>query len=96
MSRDRVSMDLVIDRDVQTVLEFMQSNISTAKLVGVAESLPGIGRLLWSQYEQEPFNPIRMELPSATRVADQSRSVANESSPVQGCADGDSVAEESV
>jgi hypothetical protein len=32
----------VIDEDVKSVLEFMQSKVRANKLIGVAESLPGI------------------------------------------------------
>jgi hypothetical protein len=85
-------MQLVLDVHVKAVVEFMQSNIPTAKLIGVAESLPKIGRLLWDGYEQEPFDASRMQWPSATTVAGQLRSTANESSPEQCCAHDDSAA----
>jgi len=96
MNRDRVELDLVVDRDVKAVLEFMQANIPTARLIGVVESLPKIGRLLWDQYEQEPVEAIRMKLPSASEVVDQSRSVATESFPGKDYAHGDSVVAASV
>jgi len=94
--RDRAKMQLVADEHVKAVLEFMQANVPTAKLCGVADSLPQIGRLLWGRYEQEPFNAIGLVLPKPTTVAGQSRSVANESFPEQRCAHDDSVAAEGV
>ena len=53
---------LVVDRDVQAVLEFMQANILTNHLVGVAESLPDLARLLWGHHLQEPFQPLSLTL----------------------------------
>jgi hypothetical protein len=52
-NRDR-EMQFEVDRDVQAVLEFMQTNIPAVKLVGVAESVAQMGRLLWSHNPQEP------------------------------------------
>src|SRR5277367_2447076 len=56
MQNDRAVVQL--DQDVQAVLEFMQSKIQASKLVAVAESLPQIARLLWSQYPQESVSPF--------------------------------------
>jgi hypothetical protein len=47
-------MELRMDGDLQSVAEFMQSNIPASKLMTVAEDLPKIGRLLWAQHSQEP------------------------------------------
>lgn len=33
-------MKMIIDPDVQSLIEFMQRRIATAKLMGVAEALP--------------------------------------------------------
>ena len=53
-------MKIKLDKHLQLVLEYMQQNIPTNKLVGVAEKLPDIGRLLWCIYSQEPFRAIEL------------------------------------
>jgi hypothetical protein len=75
-------MQFQVDSDLQAVLEFMQVNIPTAKLVGVAESLPQMGRLLWGHFSQEPFGPVRMRIETATEAAGRSQSDANHRSAV--------------
>lgn len=52
--------DFVVDQDVQAVLEFMQTNISVCKLIGVAECLPRIAKLLWRHYPQNPLVPVSL------------------------------------
>lgn len=51
-------MKISLDSDVQSVLEYMQQNIPASKLVGIAETLPDMARLLWSRYSREPFHAI--------------------------------------
>jgi hypothetical protein len=53
-------MKITLDEHLQLVLEHMQQNIPTSKLVGVAEKLPDMARLLWSRYSQEPFHAIEL------------------------------------
>lgn len=53
-------MKLSVDQDVQAVIEYMQSNIPAAKLIGVAEKLPELARLLWSDYSQDSFRAIEL------------------------------------
>jgi len=60
--RDRAAMQLVADEHVKAVLDFMQANLPAAKLIGVAESLPQMARLLWSNLPQEPCIPISLEM----------------------------------
>lgn len=93
MSRtDRAAMQFAIDGDVKAVLEFMQNNISASKLVGIAEKLPDMARLLWSHFPQEPFKPIRLESENIKRIlGHQSLSVASELLPEQGRVGDDSV-----
>jgi hypothetical protein len=57
--RDRVVFQL--DEHIKSVLQFMQENVPTAKLIGVAECLPEIGRLLWACYPQEPVKAVILE-----------------------------------
>jgi len=53
-------MKIKLDEHLQLLLEYMQQNIPTSKLVGVAEKLPDMARLLWSDYSQEPFRAIEL------------------------------------
>jgi hypothetical protein len=47
-------MQLVVDDHLKAVLEFMQTNVPASKLIGLAESLPQMARLLWGHVPQEP------------------------------------------
>ena len=47
-------MQLEVDDHLKSVMEFMQSNIPASKLIGVADNLPQMARLLWGRYPQEP------------------------------------------
>jgi hypothetical protein len=53
-------MNVEIDTDLKNVLEFMQRNTPTHKLIGVADALPKIAGLLWIRHEQEPIVAITM------------------------------------
>jgi hypothetical protein len=53
-------MKITLDEHLRLVLEYMQQNIPTSKLVGIAEKLPDMARLLWSHYSQEPFRAIEL------------------------------------
>ena len=57
---ENIRMELILDGDLKSVVEFMQSNIATSKLVGVAESLPKLAKLLWDRYPQEPLNGLSL------------------------------------
>jgi hypothetical protein len=46
-------LDLLLDPDVKTVLEFMQTRIPTEKLIGVASGVSAIAGTLWGQYAQK-------------------------------------------
>jgi hypothetical protein len=61
LESDRAVCEFVIDGDVKAVLEFMQKTIPTSKLIGVVDSLPQMGRLLWGQYPQEPLSALSLE-----------------------------------
>ena len=54
-------MQIAFHEDAKAVLEFMQSNVPTNRLLGVAEALPQMARLLWSGYPQEPLSVMRLE-----------------------------------
>ena len=53
-------MKITLDEHLQSLLEYMQKNIPASKLVGVAEKVPDMARLLWEQYSQEPFRAIQL------------------------------------
>jgi hypothetical protein len=89
MSRtDRAVKQLVVDEDVRLVLEFMQDKIEAVKLIGVAEALPQMARLLWVRYPQEPILAASFVL---TKECSQSLSHATECGPAMASAGGDSV-----
>lgn len=54
-------MNLTMDRDLQSLLEFMQINIPASKLVAVADCVPQMARLLWGGYSQEPLRAILLD-----------------------------------
>src|SRR5690349_15646730 len=58
-NRDR-AMQFEVDSDVKAVLEFMQTNIPADRLVGIAESVGQIGRLLWGHFRQEPVRAVSL------------------------------------
>jgi hypothetical protein len=76
-------MELKLDQDVQSVIEYMQRNIPANKLMGVAEKLPDVARLLWSDYSQEPVRVMQIGTIQESRGQ---QSVANESLPAAHCA----------
>jgi len=84
--RDRAQLE--VDRDLQSVLEFMQAKIPTNKLLGVAESLPQMARLLWGEFPQEPFQCAQLRQGAIS--VDRRPQAASESSPERKCADDDS------
>jgi hypothetical protein len=84
-SRDR---EISVDGDVKAVLSFMQDNLPASKLVVVAEALPQMARLLWGQFQQEPFAVASFD---ALKKPRQSQLVSTESVPAPLCAGGDFV-----
>ncbi len=73
-------MELSLDEHVKSVLEFMQEKVPAGKLVGVAERLPEMARLLWDRYPQESLAAMSLVLVK-TGQESQSQSVSIESSP---------------
>jgi hypothetical protein len=53
-------MNIEVDNDVKAVLEFMQERVAAFKLIGVAERIPAMAKLLWDKYPQEPVEPISL------------------------------------
>ena len=68
-------MTIKLDEHLKSVLEYMQQNIPTSKLVGIAEKLPDMARLLWSNYSQEPFSAITLSN-EATEMCREPQSAA--------------------
>jgi hypothetical protein len=84
------SMEIRVDSDVQSVLEFMQRSVPASKLVSVAENTLQMGRLLWSKFPQEPSVGFSLEeLPITNGLLP----VSSESGLVTECAGDDSVVE---
>ena len=46
-------MEFILDEDLKAVLEFMQSQIPASKLLGIADALPQVAKLLWAHLPQE-------------------------------------------
>lgn len=87
--RDRASYTVVLNEHVKAVLEFMQSNIPASKLIGAAEKLPEMARLLWGHFPQEPVIPMAISIYLGRADAPQPDAI--ESFPANSGADGDSV-----
>lgn len=84
MNANRIS----IDSDLEKTIDFMQRNLPTDKLVGVAASLNGIAPLLWGHYAVQPLTAISLDREAIeTHV---SQPVASESHPADKCVGGDS------
>ena len=83
-SRDREELEFVVDEHLKGVLEFMQGYVPAPKLIGVAESVTQMARLLWSHYSQEPVIAASMRGKPL---------VATEYAPARDCVDGGSVVE---
>jgi len=56
-------MEVKIDHDVQVVAEFMQRNIPTAKLAGVANRLSQIASILWGHFEPDDVEGLQLKQP---------------------------------
>jgi len=81
-------MQFVADEHVKAVVEFMQSKIPTAKLIGISDRMPEIARLLWGHFPQEPCTALSLVVPKIC----PSQSIATESSLEKNRECGDSVA----
>jgi hypothetical protein len=79
-------MELKTDNHVKQVVEFMQTNIPESKLIGVADAVPQMARLLWGHVPQESFAVCHLSVAKSG----PSQSCASESAPALACADGDS------
>jgi hypothetical protein len=78
-----VTGKLILDSDLVRVAEFMEREITADRLSFVADRLPALARLIWSE---QRCASLERPLTSVTL------STASESGPVAPCVDGDSVA----
>jgi hypothetical protein len=91
--RDRAEVqEFCVDDHVKAVLGFMQANVPSSKLCGVANSLPQMARLLWGNFKQEPFAGVRLTVPK-TDQGHPSQLSATESSLARSSAGDGSVVE---
>ena len=56
-------MQIEVDSNAKAVLEFMQTTIPSNQLLGVAEVVPQLARLLWGKYPQEPCVAVALTSP---------------------------------
>lgn len=80
-------MNLIMDPDVQTVAEFMQSNLPANRLVDVSGSLSKLAEVLWGHYERVAAPSVQLTLPQVTSLQ---QPTASESPPERGSVDGGS------
>jgi hypothetical protein len=59
-------MQVQVNQDTSSVLEFMQANIPASRLVAVANSLPLMAKLLWDGCPQEPVDGALMVVAKPT------------------------------
>jgi hypothetical protein len=68
---NETGQQLEMDKDVQSVLEFMQNTISTERLIGVADHIPSLARILWSRYRAEGVVALSLNAPSLNAPAEK-------------------------
>lgn len=80
---EAVTGKLILESDLVRVAEFMEREVTADRLCHVADRLPALARLIWSEQRcaslERPLTSVRL-------------SGASESGPVGLCVDGDSVA----
>jgi len=86
-----ITKELTVHVDVKNVLEFMEGNVLPERLLAVSEALPGMARLLWGSYPQEPVAAIRLCLVK-TAGENPTQLASIESSPNRACERDGSVA----
>jgi hypothetical protein len=53
-------MTIEMDRDLLSVLAFMQGRVPAPKLLGTAEAVSKLAPLVWGQHEQEAIRAIEL------------------------------------
>lgn len=53
-------MDFEVDADVKAVAEFLQQNVATSRLVGVATAIGRLAPILWGRYSADDVQPISL------------------------------------
>jgi hypothetical protein len=54
-------MTIAIDRSVEEVLTFMQSNIQADRLIAVSEAVAGIAPLIWGKYPRRSIDALSFD-----------------------------------
>jgi hypothetical protein len=72
-------MEVVVDRDVLAILEFMQRNVPASKLVAVSRIVHIIAPVLWSHYAAEQVCPLSLRERAIWADDRRTQSNANES-----------------
>ena len=54
-------MEVIIDPDIKSVAEFMQTSIAANRLVPVAEGLAKMAPILWGRFAPEEVATLRLE-----------------------------------
>ncbi len=85
--------EVLMDKDLLAVADFMQANMAAVKLVSIAEAMPTLAKLLWGHNPQEPIRPIAIEITCLGR-ADVQRQAASECALGRPRVGDDSVVEE--
>ena len=68
-------MELKLDRDVQAVTEFMQSNLPASKLAPVAVAVNKLADSLWGHYSPESVTTLTLMHPQITSSPQSTASV---------------------
>jgi hypothetical protein len=87
--RDR--SELILDKDVQAICEFMLANIPATRLIAVANEVGKIAPLLWGRYPQEEVATLDLRRRPISIAGTQS--TASELELPHSRADGDFAAE---
>jgi hypothetical protein len=78
MINERDRAELVLEKDVQAVCEFMLANMSAAKLVSVANAVAQLAPVLWGHYPREEVRTFTWEWPAISACDPRTQSTANE------------------
>jgi len=76
-------MGIKVDRDVETVLEFMERNVEADKLTRVAETVALLAPVLWFEFDILEKNSLVSFRPESNRGQ---QSTAIQLPPVRACA----------
>jgi hypothetical protein len=81
-------MEISVDADVKTVLEFMERNVAADKLLRVAAAVGALAPILWSELTPLQRSPVLSLSPECSH---EQRLIATQSRLAEPCAGDDSV-----